>query len=149
VIEQLAVTVALAAGPDPLETALAYRTHLATVVAEQEELAAQRAADAARTTRSTERVAPAGTLPALLLTIRDHESSGDYSAYNADGCEGYGCGGAYQLHAGYASTWAAEAGYPGMPGNAALWPPATQDAVALYKFNATGGALWCDWTDYC
>jgi len=95
--------------------------------------------------------ADTGGLPALLLTIRANESGGNYQAFNPTGCEGYGCGGAYQLHAGYASGWAAEAGYPGLPGNAALWDPATQDAVALYKFYATNpdGALWCSWTDYC
>lgn len=90
-----------------------------------------------------------GGLPSLLLTIRANESGGDYTAFNPTGCEGAGCGGAYQLHAGYASEWAAEAGYPGMPSNAALWPPEIQDAVALYKFNQTGGGLWCDWVDYC
>ena len=90
-----------------------------------------------------------GGLPGLLITIRAHESGGNYSAYNGGGCEGYGCGGAYQLHARYASAWAAEAGFSGMPSNAAQWPPATQDAVALYKFNQTNGGLWCDWVDYC
>jgi hypothetical protein len=92
---------------------------------------------------------PSGGLPGLLLTIRAHESGGNYSAYNAAGCEGYGCGGAYQLHAQYASGWAAEAGYSGMSSNAADWPVEVQDAVALYKFNQTNGGLWCDWVDYC
>ena len=95
-------------------------------------------------------VVPAtGGLPSLLVTIRAHESGGDYTAYNPTGCEGYGCGGAYQLHAQYAAGWAAEAGYPGLSSQAQTWPPGVQDAVALYKFNATGGALWCDWADYC
>jgi hypothetical protein len=118
--------------------------------------------DAARASRSHERKAPltpaptqtqqAGSatgLPAGLLLIRHHESRGDYTAYNPTGCEGYGCGGAYQLHAKYAATWAAEAGFDGMSSQAQDWPPATQDAVALYKYNATDGRLWCDWTDYC
>lgn len=91
----------------------------------------------------------AGGLPPLLLLIRDHESGGNYQAFNPTGCEGYGCGGAYQLHAKYAAGWAAEAGYPGMSSQAQTWPPQIQDAVALFKFNATGGRLWCDWTDYC
>ena len=38
---------------------------------------------------------------------RAHESGGHYTARNATGCEGYGCGGAYQLHARYAAEWAA------------------------------------------
>jgi len=88
-------------------------------------------------------------LPELLLVIRSHESGGNYQAYNDSGSEGYGCGGAYQLHANYASGWAAEAGYSGMSPNAAEWSPEIQDAVALYKFNQTNGGLWCDWTDYC
>lgn len=90
-------------------------------------------------------------LPPLLELIRSHESGGNYSAYNAGGCEGYGCGGAYQLHARYAPAWAASAGYPGMGPNAAAWPPATQDAVALWLFQSTSpdGTHWCRWTDYC
>lgn len=88
-------------------------------------------------------------LPELLLTIRSNESGGNYQAYNPSGCEGYGCGGAYQLHAKYAAGWAAEAGYGGMSSQAQNWPVHIQDAVALYKFNATGGDLWCNWTDYC
>lgn len=91
----------------------------------------------------------AGDLPPLLLLIRDHESGGDYQAFNPTGCEGYGCGGAFQLHARYAATWAAEAGFDGLSSQAQTWPPAIQDAVALFKFNATGGRLWCDWTEYC
>ena len=90
---------------------------------------------------------PATGLPALLITIRANESGGDYHAYNPTGCLG-GCYGAYQLTGEYMDDWAREAGYPGYayPG---FWPPVIQDAVALYKFNQTGGALWCDWTDYC
>jgi hypothetical protein len=92
-----------------------------------------------------------GTLPDLLLFIRSHESGGNYGAYNASGCEGYGCGGAYQLHAAYAAEWAARAGYPGLSGQAQTWPAATQDAVALHLFYSTNpdGAHWCNWTDYC
>ena len=92
-----------------------------------------------------------GNLPELLLFIRSHESGGNYSAYNSSGCEGYGCGGAYQLHARYASSWAASAGYPGMSSNAASWPVSTQDAVAKWLFYSTNpdGAHWCQWTDYC
>lgn len=90
-------------------------------------------------------------LPALLLTIRANESGGNYSAYNASGCEGYGCGGAFQLHARYASSWASSAGYLGLSGQAQTWDPATQDAVALWLFYSTNpdGSHWCDWTDYC
>ena len=92
-----------------------------------------------------------GNLPELLLFIRSHESGGNYSAYNGSGCEGYGCGGAYQMHARYASGWAASAGYPGMSSNAADWPASTQDAVALWLFYSTNpdGAHWCNWTTYC
>lgn len=105
--------------------------------------------------QSTQRSGGSSSLPALLLKIRSCESGPcdskhfSYTAYNPTGCEGYGCGGAYQLHAEYASGWAAEAGYPGMSSQAQNWPGAIQDAVALYKFNATGGALWCDWASYC
>jgi hypothetical protein len=90
-------------------------------------------------------------MPELLATIKHHESRGDYTAVNPSGCEGYGCGGAYQLHAAYASTWAARAGYPHMPADASTWPPATQDAVALHLFHSTTppGSHWCDWADYC
>ena len=90
-------------------------------------------------------------LPPLLLTIRDHESHGSYTAYSPTGCDGAPCGGAYQLHSWYASEWAARAGYPGMSSNAATWPPATHDAVALHLFHSTPtpGSHWCDWTDYC
>ena len=88
--------------------------------------------------------------PELLLLIRSNESGGNYQAYNPSGCEGYGCYGAYQLHGQYMGGWAAEAGYGNYSGTPATqWPPDVQDAVALYKFNQTGGDLWCDWTDYC
>jgi hypothetical protein len=35
--------------------------------------------------------------------------------------------------------------------NAAAWPPAVQDAVALALFRSTNpdGTHWCAWTDYC
>jgi hypothetical protein len=90
-------------------------------------------------------------LPPLLLTIRQHESHGNYTAYNPTGCDGAPCGGAYQLHSWYASEWARRAGYPNMPANAATWPPATQDAVALHLYHstATPGWHWCEFTTYC
>jgi hypothetical protein len=123
-----------------------------------ERAAAREAAEAAQE-ESTSVVASGGDtrntttngLPPLLQTIRSHESGGNYSAYNASGCEGYGCGGAYQLHAAYASEWAARAGYPGLSGQAQTWPAATQDAVALHLFYSTNpdGAHWCNWTTYC
>lgn len=103
-------------------------------------------------------VAPAGkrdgsvaALPPLLALIRAHESGGHYTARNATGCEGYGCGGAYQLHARYAAEWAARAGYPGMGPDAATWPRAIQDAVAvdLYYSTTPDGAAWCRWAAYC
>ena len=100
---------------------------------------------------SSKPTTPSGGMPALLQAIRSHESGGNYSAYNASGCEGYGCGGAYQLHAAYASEWAARAGYPGLSGQAQTWAPATQDAVALHLFYSTNpdGAHWCSWVLYC
>jgi hypothetical protein len=90
-------------------------------------------------------------LPSLLVTIRANESGGNYAAYNASGCEGYGCGGAYQLHARYASEWAARSGYPGMSSAAQTWDPAVQDAVALDLFYASNpdGAMWCSFAEYC
>jgi len=147
------------ASTDPLESALDYVEQMeitaeaSEVQAEAEALERQQAID--RASRESDRQPTitqsqsSGSLPPLLLTIRSNESGGNYSAYNASGCEGYGCGGAYQLHANYASGWASEAGYPNMSSQAQNWPPDIQDAVALYKFNATNGGLWCDWADYC
>lgn len=121
--------------------------------AAREEAARQAAeAEAAQAAESAEAKAkPTGGLPSLLVSIRAHESGGNYSAYNAGGCEGYGCGGAYQLHARYASTWAARAGFSGLSSNAANWPAATQDKVALDLFYSTNpdGAHWCNWASYC
>lgn len=95
----------------------------------------------------------AAGLPPLLLLIRDHESGGNYQAFNQTGCSDengtWSCGGAFQLSEQYAAVWAAEAGFDGMTSQAQTWPPAIQDAVALFKFNATGGDLWCSWTEYC
>jgi hypothetical protein len=95
-------------------------------------------------------------MPALLSTILDNETSGrDYTAFNPTGCSDengtFSCGGAYQLSAQYATVWGQRAGYPHLPANAATWPPATQDAVAikLYYSTTPDGAHWCDWTDYC
>jgi hypothetical protein len=117
----------------------------ATVEKEERE----RGSSPAPSPRSTPAVTPSA-LPALLLTIRAHESGGNYSAYNGAGCEGYGCYGAYQLHGRYMGGWATEAGHPEVAGTPATqWSPAVQDAVALHKFNATGGRLWCDWVTYC
>jgi hypothetical protein len=120
--------------------------------------AAEREAEAEAATRAATRESSGGatsqsggSLPELLLFIRSQESGGNYSAYNGSGCEGYGCGGAYQLHAKYASGWASSAGYPGLSSNAADWPASTQDSVAKWLFYSTNpdGAHWCDWTDYC
>jgi hypothetical protein len=119
-------------------------------------LAAARALERAeRASRSAERepVVRASSLPDGLLYIRSQESGGNYTAYNPTGCSDengtFSCGGAYQLSEQYASAWAAEAGYPGMSSQAQIWPRDVQDAVALYKYERTGGGLWCDWTDYC
>lgn len=92
------------------------------------------------------------SLPALLSLIRTNESGGNYSAYNASGCEGYGCYGAYQLHGYYMDDWARRYGaaaYAGIPAN--QWPPYIQDKVALGLFYSTtpNGKFWCDWTSYC
>jgi membrane protein involved in colicin uptake len=127
--------------------------------AEAAAAAAEREAEAEAATQAATRESSGGAtsqsgssnLPELLLTIRSHESGGSYSAYNGSGCEGYGCGGAYQLHAKYASGWAASAGYSGMSSNAADWSPEVQDKVALWLFYSTNpdGAHWCNWTTYC
>lgn len=159
-IAELALaTVLMSSQKDPLEAALDYHQQIADVVTEQErqaEIAAQQALEerteaAESVARSTRAPVSTGTLPPLLALIRSNESGGNYAAYNATGCEGYGCGGAYQMHGLYAPTWAEQAGYPGLGGNAATWSPSTQDAVALYLFYSTNpdGAHWCDWTDYC
>jgi type II secretory pathway pseudopilin PulG len=100
-----------------------------------------------KTTNTKAKTQTSSGLPSLLLTIREHESGGNYRAYNPSGCIG-GCYGAYQLTAEYMDDWAREAGYPNYA-YVGFWPPEIQDAVALYKFNQTGGDLWCDWTDYC
>lgn len=72
----------------------------------------------------------------------------NYNAINSTGCEGQGCYGAYQMHASYMSAWAVEAGYSKYA-YVGIWPPEVQDAVALYKWNASNGRLWCDWASYC
>ena len=59
--------------------------------------------------------------------IRQHESSGDYSAGN---------GGAYQFENG---TWTS---VTGLPGPAQSYPAATQDAAALRLFAQRGWAPW-------
>jgi hypothetical protein len=141
---------------DPIDAALDYHRHMEEVVTEQAQIAAQEALEerteaADSASRSIRTPVSTGNLPPLLALIRSNESGGNYSAYNPSGCEGYGCGGAYQMHALYAPTWAEQAGYPGLGGNAATWSPSTQDAVALYLFYSTNpdGAHWCNWTDYC
>lgn len=166
-IAELALSMALVSlKNDPIESALQYHQQMTDVVDRQAEIAAEeareaeiaaeealeeRTAAAEDVSRSTRTPLPTGNLPPLLVSIRANESGGNYAAYNPTGCEGYGCGGAYQLHALYASTWAERAGYPGLGGNAAVWPPSTQDAVALDLFYSTNpdGAHWCDWVDYC
>jgi hypothetical protein len=156
-IAELALaTVLLSQRNDPIDAALDYHRHMAGVVTEQEQIAAEQALDervtaAESVARSTRTPVSTESLPPLLLLIRSNESGGNYSAYNPTGCEGYGCGGAYQMHGLYAPTWAEQAGYPGLGSNAATWAPSTQDAVALYLFYSTNpdGAHWCNWTDYC
>ena len=142
-------------GGDPLTKAHDYVDHVAKVVSRAD--MAERADSILRSTtgRDATRASTAGSvrsaLPPLLVTIRAHESGGDYTAVNSTGCDGQPCGGAYQLHSSYASTWAARAGYPGLSSNAATWPASTQDAVALYLYNSTNpaGWHWCQFTSYC
>jgi hypothetical protein len=137
---------------DPIQEALIYHQTMGRIVNEQAEQAQNERLEAAGdVSRSTRTPLGAGDLPPLLALIRSNESGGDYTAYNPTGCEGYGCGGAYQMHARYASTWADRAGYPGLGGAAQTWAPATQDAVALYLFYSTNpdGAHWCNWATYC
>lgn len=161
-IPELVIATVLMSQPqqnDPFEAALAYQNHLTEYIEEvkaaEAEAVEERTLDAQNLART--RSYTTTSLPSLLLTIRSEESGGgvpgayNYSAYNASGCEGWGCGGAYQLHAQYASVWAERAGYPGLGSNAASWSPSTQDAVALNLFYSTNpdGAHWCNWTDYC
>lgn len=90
------------------------------------------------------------SIPAGLALIRANESGGDYQAVNPTGCGGYGCGGAYQLHRGYADDWAIRYGYgewADVPPE--QWPPAVQDGVARGLYEATNGRAWCDFTTYC
>ena len=128
-------------GGDPLEQALEYHEHMASRADMAERLISITAPS--RSDRSA--------LPPLLLTIRRHESHGNYTLVNPTGCDGAPCGGAYQLHSWYASEWARRAGYPHMSSDAATWPPATQDAVALHLYNSTNppGYHWCRWVTYC
>ena len=68
-------------------------------------------------------------LDSFLAAIRQHESGGNYQAYNASG----GASGAYQF---IQSTWAAEANAAGFSqwanGAAGAAPPQVQDAVAAH-----------------
>jgi hypothetical protein len=162
-IPELVIATVLMSQPqqnDPFEAALAYQQHLTEYIEETERIETaidERTLDAQVVSRTNRNATGATSLPSLLLTIRSEESGGgvpgayNYSAYNASGCEGWGCGGAYQLHAQYASGWAANAGYSGLGSNAAVWPAPVQDAVALNLFYSTNpdGAHWCNWTDYC
>jgi hypothetical protein len=155
---------------DPIDAALDYHHQMHKVVVQQDKAEAKQAleeriTDANSLARSTRTPLSTGDLPPLLAYIRSCESGGwsadgtcgadltkyNYSAYNPSGCEGYGCGGAYQMHARYASVWAARAGYPGLGSNAATWSPKIQDAVALELFYSTNpnGAHWCLWAAYC
>lgn len=128
-------------GGDPLSAAIDYHEHVTSRADVAERVISITAPS--RSARSA--------TPALLLTIKHHESRGNYQAVNPTGCDGLPCGGAYQLHISYASQWAADAGYPGLSPRAETWPPATQDAVALHLYwsTATPGYHWCRWTDYC
>lgn len=130
---------------DPLDAALDFHRHMQVVVhhQQQQEIAREQLVVAA--SRGAER------MPALLLIIRAEESGGNYAAFNPSGCENYGCGGAYQLHALYASVWAERAGYPHLSSQAQQWPASVQDEVALELFYSTNpdGAHWCLWVDYC
>lgn len=99
-------------------------------------------------------VAPdVGELPYILTVISDHESHGIYTAYNPTGCsDEYGvwsCGGRWQLSEQYASTWAANAGFPGQSSHAETWDPSVQDAVALDLYNKNGSYMWCHYAWYC
>jgi len=96
---------------------------------------------------------PYDALPYLMQVINDHESGGNYKAYNPTGCSDkngtFSCGGRWQLSEQYASGWAAAAGFPGQSSHAETWAPAIQDAVALDLYKKTGGSLWCNYTSYC
>lgn len=97
----------------------------------QDELQAQEGQFAASQAPATGVASRAGTggLAKFLWAIRQHESGGDYQAYNAAG----GASGAYQF---IDSTWAANAkaagfgAYAGRPARTA--PPSVQDAVAAH-----------------
>jgi hypothetical protein len=123
---------------------------------EAERETADEKADAQSTETSTQQTqttpSSSGGLPALLLTIRANESGGNYAAYNGTGCEGYGCGGAYQLHLAYADDWAVRYGvgeWASTPPQ--QWPAEVQDTVALGLFYSTNpdGQVWCAWASYC
>lgn len=143
------IIAALAAhgGGDPLTQALDFTDHVDRVTKASRSDMAERARQTSTTASRSSRSA----LPPLLALIREHESSGDYTAVNPTGCDGLPCGGAYQLHSSYATIWADQAGYPGLSSNAATWEPATQDAVALHLFYSTkeAGWHWCQFTAYC
>jgi hypothetical protein len=137
---------------DPISAAVKWPGELEDFIQEQRERAARAEAAAREEERSEPPPSSSGSLPDLLLFIRSNESGGDYTAYNPSGCEGYGCGGAYQMHALYADDWArryGEGAWADTP--VQQWPLAVQDRVALGLFRSTSpdGAHWCDWTDYC
>jgi hypothetical protein len=133
---------------DPLEQAIDFHEYMAEY--EPPPPPVSRVAIASEVSRSSPRESSA--LPSLLETIRFNESRGDYSAYNASGCEGYGCYGAYQMHGLYMDDWARRYGaaaYANTP--ATQWPADIQDKVALGLFYSSNpdGEVWCRWTDYC
>lgn len=150
---------------DPLVQAINYQERVEDFIERVKarvEARKERRQEARQASRAAERQAVStSALPYGLQRVRSCESGPwrdgtcgydlslyNYNAYNATGCEGQGCYGAYQMHASYMADWAREAGYPEYA-YVGFWPPAVQDAVALYKWNATGGGLWCDWADYC
>lgn len=86
--------------------------------------------------------APANELDAFLAAIRQHESGGNYSAYNPGG----GASGAYQFIQPTWSSWANQAGYPQYAGQpAADAPPSVQDAVAAAMASSYYQAYGGNW----
>lgn len=77
-----------------------------------------------------------GSIPAVLLCIRTHESGDGQGSFNYQAFNGIEHYGAYQLSATYSDDWARRYGYPEWAGvTADQWPPEVQDAVAIALFN--------------
>lgn len=121
---------ALLAGPspaDPIDAALDWHDHMATVVRQSEQQAQERAQEAVTTSRALPRSGPSASQWAAL---RSCEAGGDYSINTGNGYYG-----AYQFDL---TTWRGVGG-TGYPHQAS---PAEQDYRAALLYADRGAAPW-------